>query len=196
LGGIEPLTVETLASSSWVPWPNELSEVPLGRSIPACRPATFCQSVLPKVVGLVRRLPSPPAKVLPVSGPEQDCVVPVAAKSHPLGLSAKGRGGDTETYGERGDGHQHEPRSPGAWESTHGAHPFSGAPVAPKTKPMPVTANPPQRRTGWPDYCRTMNSIQPRWLVQEEFSQLGTLGGARTRGVVFFPHSPIRPSSE
>src|SRR5258707_13636868 len=57
--------------------------------MPAFRPATFCQSVAPNAVGLVARLPSPPAKVLPASGPEQDCVVPEAAKSHPLGLSAK-----------------------------------------------------------------------------------------------------------
>src|SRR5258708_35648763 len=57
--------------------------------MPAFRPATFCQSVAPNAVGLVARLPSPPAKVLPASGTEQDCVVPEAAKSHPLGLSAK-----------------------------------------------------------------------------------------------------------
>src|SRR5260370_41629922 len=57
--------------------------------MPAFRPATFCQSVAPNAVGLVARLPSPPAKVLQASGTEQDCVVPEAAKSHPLGLSAK-----------------------------------------------------------------------------------------------------------
>lgn len=72
-----------------VPWPNELSEVPLGTSMPVFRPVTFCQSVLPNAVGLVSRLPSPPANVLPLSGPEHDWVVPVAAKSQPLALSAK-----------------------------------------------------------------------------------------------------------
>jgi len=61
--------------------------------MPAFRPAAFCQSVVPNAVGLVARSPSPPAKVLPASGPEQDCVVPVAAKSHPLGLSAKAAAG-------------------------------------------------------------------------------------------------------
>src|SRR5258707_15667776 len=86
---MDPVTTETLGLSSLVPWPNELSEVPLGRSKPGFRPFTFCQSVVPNVVGLVSRLPSPPAKVLPASGPEHDWVVPVAAKSHPLALSAK-----------------------------------------------------------------------------------------------------------
>src|SRR5712692_4184771 len=57
--------------------------------MPALRPATPCQSVVPNAVGFVSRLPSPPAKVLPARGPEQDCVVPDAAKSHPLRLSAK-----------------------------------------------------------------------------------------------------------
>jgi len=45
--------------------------------------------VVPNVVGFVSRLPSPPANVLPASGPEHDWVVPVAAKSQPLELSAK-----------------------------------------------------------------------------------------------------------
>src|SRR6266516_2105038 len=57
--------------------------------MPGFRPDTFCQSVVPNVVGLVARLPSPPAKVLPESGDEHDWVVPFAAKSQPLGLSAK-----------------------------------------------------------------------------------------------------------
>src|SRR6266487_1219658 len=86
---MEPLTTVTLASSSLVPWPNELSPVPLARSTPSFRPESFCQSVVPKVVGLVCRLPSAPAKVLPASGGRHDCVVPVAAKSQPLALSAK-----------------------------------------------------------------------------------------------------------
>src|SRR5215472_12742189 len=88
-GGIDPLTTETAGLSSLVPCPNELSPLPLGRSKPGFRPATFCQSVVPNVVGFVSRLPSPPANVLPASGPEHDWVVPVAAKSHPLPLSAK-----------------------------------------------------------------------------------------------------------
>src|SRR5215467_5545367 len=88
-GGIEPDTTLTFGLSSLVPCPNELSPLPLGRSKSGFRPATFCQSVVPNVVGLVSRLPSPPANVLPVSGDEHDCVVPVAAKSQPLELSAK-----------------------------------------------------------------------------------------------------------
>src|SRR5262249_5925464 len=59
------------------------------RSKPGFNPATFCQSVVPNVVGFVSRLPSPPANVLPLSGGRQDCVVPVAAKSQPLALSAR-----------------------------------------------------------------------------------------------------------
>jgi len=84
LGGIDPLTTVTLGLSSLVPCPKELSPVPPGRSKPAFRPATFCQSVLPNVVGLASRFPSPPANVLPASGPEHDWVVPLAAKSQPL----------------------------------------------------------------------------------------------------------------
>src|SRR5215468_1633411 len=53
---------------------------------------TFCQSVVPNAVGFVSRLPSPPAKVLPDSGPPHDWVVPVAAKSQPLGFSAVAAG--------------------------------------------------------------------------------------------------------
>src|SRR5262245_42786325 len=53
----------TLALSSLVPWPKELSEVPLGLSMPVFRPTTFTQSVLPLV--LTTRLPSLPSKVLP-----------------------------------------------------------------------------------------------------------------------------------
>src|SRR5262249_2390992 len=75
LGGIDPLTTETAGLSSLVPWPNELSPVPLGRSKPGFRPVTFCQSVVPNVVGLVSRFPSPPANVLPASGDEHDSVV-------------------------------------------------------------------------------------------------------------------------
>src|SRR6266516_2896808 len=76
---MEPFTNETA----------ELSPEPLVSSMPGFRPDTFCQSVVPNVVGLVARLPSPPAKVLPESGDEHDWVVPFAAKSQPLALSAK-----------------------------------------------------------------------------------------------------------
>src|SRR5215472_6854013 len=86
---MDPLTTVTTGLSSLVPCPNELSPLPLRLSKRGCRPATFCQSVVPNVVGLVRRLPSPPANVLPGSGDEHDWVVPVAAKSQPLELSAK-----------------------------------------------------------------------------------------------------------
>src|SRR4029077_18624782 len=88
-GGIEPVTTDTFGSSSLVPCPNELSVLPLGRSKPAFRPATFCQSVVPNVVGLVSRLPSPPANVLPLSAPRQPGVPLFAGeKSHPPGRSA------------------------------------------------------------------------------------------------------------
>src|SRR6266545_1081978 len=63
---MEPLTTVTLASSSFVPWPNELSPLPLARSMPALSPATFAQSVLPVV--LTTRLPSLPSNVLPAKG--------------------------------------------------------------------------------------------------------------------------------
>jgi hypothetical protein len=69
-GGIEPLTTETLGSSSLVPWPNALSPLPLARSMPLLRPCTVDQSVFPAV--LCTRLPSPPSKVLGASGGEHD----------------------------------------------------------------------------------------------------------------------------
>src|SRR6266446_6595028 len=88
-GGIDPLTTLTLGPSSFVPCPKELSPDPLARSIPLFRPETVSQSVVPYVVGDVRRFPSPPAKVLGLSGPRQLAVVPVGAKSQPPGRSAK-----------------------------------------------------------------------------------------------------------
>src|SRR5215813_201175 len=79
-----------LGSSSFAPLPNALSPVPLGRSKSAFSPDTFCQSVVPKVVGLVSRLPSPPAKVLPDSAPRQSGVPLLAEeKSQPPGRSAR-----------------------------------------------------------------------------------------------------------
>src|SRR5215472_9181266 len=86
---MDPLTTVTEGPSSLVPWPNELSVVPEGRSTPVLRAGTFSQSVEPNDVGLAERLPSAPANVLPASGPLHDGVVPLPAKSQPLGLSAK-----------------------------------------------------------------------------------------------------------
>src|SRR6266496_395583 len=72
---MEPVTIDTAGSSSLVPCPNELSEVPEGRSMPAAKPdsgATHVppeygksvhQSVLPEVWTV--RFPSPPSNELP-----------------------------------------------------------------------------------------------------------------------------------
>jgi len=58
--------------------------------MPTFRPATLAQSVFPEV--LTARLPSPPSKVLPVSGGTHDglkgALVLTGSKSHPLGSSA------------------------------------------------------------------------------------------------------------
>src|SRR5690242_9135201 len=86
-----------LGESSLVPCPNALSALPLARSKPAFSPATFSQSVVPYVVGLAFRLPSPAAKLLPDSGAEQLAVEPFGAKSQPDALSAPTTGAQTAT---------------------------------------------------------------------------------------------------
>src|SRR5512132_553840 len=60
---MDPVTTDTLASSSLVPWPKELSLVPLARSSPRTRLGALVQSMLPAV--LTTRLPSLLSKVLP-----------------------------------------------------------------------------------------------------------------------------------
>src|SRR6059058_1133263 len=60
---MDPVTTVTFASSSLVPWPNALSVLPDGLSMPVTRLGALTQSVLPAV--LTTRLPSLPSNVLP-----------------------------------------------------------------------------------------------------------------------------------